>query len=237
MLDNTGHIMVLLTVASVIVATAIKVAWITPILHAGAVFPFYYSAMKQHKHRWALALVARWAAAVFVATIALGVFVPARMEASLLFSARTTAALESWLTSAHTPPLADYSYILWGLAAFLVGSVISGGLAGFFIGSLALGGVASGTLFLFEHGKNVVQITMVAVPPWQWSLLACGVLLLVPAARPFFDRFLKTPRADSGRQALRVYMYAGAGCFVLSVLLRMVTAGLWHGLLVRWTFF
>ena len=123
------------------------------------------------------------------------------------------------------------------MAIFLVGSVISGGLAGFVIGSLALGGAATGALFLFEHGGNIVQITLTALPPWQWSLFACGALMLVPAATPFLDRFIKSERTDEGRRALRVYMYAGAACFVLSVLLRMTTAGVWQGILQRWTIF
>jgi hypothetical protein len=225
--------MVLLTIASVILSSIIAVAWLTPLLHAGAVFPFFYSTMRSRGAGWSLTLVVRWAAAVLAATIAVGVFIPARMQASQLFSARVVSALEAWLTSAQAPPPADYSYILWGMVVFLVGSVVSGGLAGFVIGSLALGGAATGALFLFEHGENIVQIALTALPLWQWSLFACGALLLVPAATPFFDRFIKS--AEEDRRPLRFYMYAGAACFVLSVLLRLTTAGVWQRILQRWT--
>jgi hypothetical protein len=236
-LDNTGNVMVLLTIASVVISAIMRVAWLTPILHVAAVFPFYYSAMKQHRHRWSLALAVRWAAALFVTTIALGVFVPERTEASLLLSARTIAGFENWLTASQAAPPADYSYILWGLAAFLVGSLISGGLVGFLIGSATLAGAASGALFLFEHGRNIVQITLVVVPPWQWSTFACGALLVVPTSLPFFERFLKIERVAESKQVLRIYMYLGATFFVLSLLLRLVTAGAWRSLLQRWTIF
>jgi hypothetical protein len=233
--ENTGNLMVLLTLASVVVSTVIGVAWVTPVLQVTAVFPFYYSAMKQHRHRWSLVLVVRWAAALFVATVLLGVFVPARMETSLLFSVRTVATLQSWIAGSQGGPPADYPYLLWGLAVFLVGSVISGGVAGFVIGASALGGAASGTLFLFEHGNNVVHITIAAVPPWQWSLFASGALFLVPTSRPFFERFLRTERVVESKQVLLVYMYAGAACFGLSLILRLATAGIWQSFLQRWT--
>ena len=235
--DGAGNVMVLLTIASVVLSTIVAVAWLTPLFHAAAVFPFFYTAMRQRRTGASLALVVRWGAAVLLATIVLGVFVPARMEASQLLSARTVPVLESWLTSAQAPPPADYSYILWGMAVLLVGSVVSGGLVGFVVGSLALGGAATGALFLYEHGRNIVQITLTALPPWQLCLLACGALLLVPAATPFFDRFIKSEVPGESRKPLRIYMYAGAVCFVLSVLLRLTAAGAWQRLLQRWTVF
>ena len=233
--DNPGNARVLAAIASVVLSTIIGVAWITPLLHAGAVFPFFYVAMRSRGAGPSLALVVRWAAAVLVTTIVLGAFVPARMDASQLLSARAASTLEAWLTSTQAPPPADYSYVLWGMAVFLVGSLISGGLAGFVVGSLALGGAATGALLLFEHGGNVVQIALTALPPWQWALFAGGALLLVPAATLFFDRFIKSVEQD--RRPLRLYMYTGAACFVLSVLLRLTTAGVWQRILQRWTIF
>jgi hypothetical protein len=235
--DNLGNTMVLATITSVILSTIVGVAWITPLLQAGAVFPFFYVAMRRRGADSSLALVARWAGAVLVTTIVLGAFVPARMDASQLLSARTVSTLEAWLTSAQAPPPADYSYILWGMAIFLVGSVISGGLAGFVVGSLGLGAAATGALFLFEHGGNVVQIALTALPPWQWALFAGGALLLVPAATPFFDRFVRSEVKEEDRRPLRLHMYAGAACFVLSVLLRLTTAGAWQQILQSWTDF
>jgi len=233
--ENPGNAMVLAAIASVVLSTTIGVAWITPLLQAGVVFPFFYIAMRNRGAGQSLALVVRWAAAVLVTTIVIGAFVPARMDASQLLSAGAASTLEAWLTSAQAPPPADYSYILWGMAVFLVGSLISGGLAGFVVGSLALGGAATGAMHLFEHGGNVVQIALAALPPWQWSLFAGGALLLVPAATPFFDRLVKSREED--KRPLRLYMYAGAACFVVSVLLRLTTAGVWQRILQRWTDF
>jgi len=227
--------MVLLAVAAVALSTLIKIDWLTPVLHAGAILPFYYSAMKHQRHAWALILAVRWSVAILLATIALGVFAPARTAASQLLSERAVTTVANWLSSPQAAPPADYSYLLWGLAIFLVGSLISGGVAAFIIASLALGGAATSALFLFAHGNNVLQIMLTALPPWQWGIFACGALLLVPTARPFFDRFIKTAGEESERRVLLVSMYAGAACFVLSMLLRLTAAGAWHDLLQRWT--
>lgn len=234
---DAGNLMVLLTIASTLMATMIGVPWITPILHASAVFPFYYRAMKQHRHRLTLALITRWAGAAFVTTMVLGAFVPSRVQDSLLFSAVTIRVVENWLAAIQGPPPADYPYILWGLAAFLAGSMVSGGLLGFILASVAMGTAASGALFLFEQGNNVIQMMIVAVPPWQWTALACAGFLMVPAARLFFDRFVHAERVAEERRVIVVFMYAGGACFALAVLLRWATADAFRNLLLRWTAF
>jgi hypothetical protein len=231
---DAGNVMVLLTIASVLVSTLVGVPWITPILHVGAVFPFYFRAMKQHRHRSSLALIARWAAAAFMTTMLLGAFVPGKVEESLLFSSASARVVESWLTSQGSPP-ANYPYLLWGLVAFLAGTVVSGGLAGFLMGSVAIGAAASGALFVFAHGNNVFQMMIVAIPPWQWSAFGCAAFLMVPAARPFFDRFVQTERVAEEKRVMVVFMYAGASCFLLSIILRWATAGALHDLVRRWT--
>lgn len=228
--------MVLLAIASVVISVVIKVAWLTPLLHTAAVFWFFYAAMKQHRHRWALILIIRWAAVIFVTTVLLGIFVPTRVEAGILFSQRMTGELRAWLTGVGGPPV-NYSYILWGVAAFLAGSLISGGMLGFVLGSVALGTAASATLFLFANGYNVLQIALIALPPWQWSVFAAGALLLVPTARPFFDRFLGWERVAEDKRALRLCMYGGAAGLALSLLLRLALAGVLRDLTTRWTVF
>jgi len=227
--------MVLLTIAAVVVSTVIGKRALSPILHVAAIFPFYYSAMKEQRHRRCLALVMRWAAALFVTTVLAGVFAPSRVTASLPFGDRAVAVLSNWLATSQSQPAADYSYILWGLAVFLVGTAVSGGLIGLLVGSVALGGAACGALYLFENGNNVLQIAISALPPWQLSLFACGAFCLLPTSLPFFERFLKIERVAESKQALLTYLYIGAGFFVVSLILRLALAGMWQHLLQRWT--
>ncbi len=234
---DAGNAMVLLTIASVVVSTAVGVPWVTTILHVGAVFPFYYRAMKQHRHRSSLALVGRWAAAAFSCTMVLGAFAPSRVEGSLFFSSAAVRIIENWLTKPQASPPADYAYLLGGLAAFLAGTLVTGGLLGLAIASLALGAAASGALSLFEHGNNVLQIAVVAIPPWQWSMFASAGFFIVPTARLFFDRFVRTERVAEEKRVIITLVYAGAACVVLSVLIRWATADAFHNLVRRWTTF
>jgi hypothetical protein len=235
LIKSSGNKMVLLTIASVILSVLIGLRALSPILHVAALFPFYYASMKQHRHSVTLVLAIRWTVALFVTILVVGAFVPSRTAASLPFSDSTVAALSSWLADSQSPPPADYPYLLWGMAVFLAGSVVSGGLIGLIVGSLALGSTAFGALFLFEHGTNVLVIALTAVPLWQWCLFAGGAFCLVPTALPFFERFLKIERVAEARYVLMTYLYIGAGFFLASLILRLAIAGLWHRLLQRVT--
>jgi hypothetical protein len=219
---------------SAILSTVIDLWLLSPLLHAAAVLPFYFSAMKRQSHSWSLAIVARWATTLFASLIIVGIFAPTRVTHSLPIGDGVRAQVQAWLAGAG-PPVADFNYILWGMVAFLAGTAISGGLVGFIIGSVALGGAASGALYLFEHGNNVMTIALTAVPLWQWCLFAAGALLVVPTAMPFFERVFGSERVTEERLVLRVFLVTGAGLFVVSLLLRLLLAGAWQALLGRLT--
>ena len=229
--------MVMLSAASVVLSTLVGVGFLTPLFHVAAILPFYYHAMKIGEYPWSFVLIIRWAGAIFVTTVALGVFVPARAAEAQLLGPATIAAMETWLADPQSAPPADFPYLLWGMAVFLIGSVISGGMVGLVVGSLAVGGAAVGALYLLEHGQNVVQILLTALPPWQWALFAGGACLLVPAARPFFDRFISHGTTNQPAKPLIVFMYVGASCFLLSVVLRLSIADVWRQLVQGWTVF
>jgi hypothetical protein len=236
-LEDRGNVMVILTISSVILSAAIGFRWLSPILHVAAVFPFFSAAMKRHKHHGSLALAVRWAAAVFVTTIVVGIFVPGRVGASVPFAQLTTAALANWVRFPDAPPPADYAYLLWGIVGFLLATLVSGGLLGFVLASVALGHAALGALFLFRYGENVIQITLVAVPLWQWGIIAAAIFMLVPTSLPFFQRYVRIKRVVEDRAVLRDFMYMGGALVIASLLLRVVTAGPWRTILREWTIF
>ncbi|MCZ6767029.1 MAG: hypothetical protein O7D32_08860 [bacterium] len=230
-----GNTIVLATVGAVVLATLFAVNWITPVIHAAAAAPFFFRAMRRRAHSWALVLAARWAVALFSSILVLGVFLPDRMIRSLPMAATTVETVQLWVSGGGAPP-ANYGFLLWGLALFLGATVTTGGIGGFVVGSIAIGGTASGALYIERHGYNLIQTAFVAVPIWQWMTLLAGIALLVPASLPFYRRVF--PDLDGGienRTLLKRYMYAGAGLFALSLVLRLTTEGLWRSLIDRWT--
>jgi hypothetical protein len=235
LLEQRGNTVVLMTIASVIVATLIGVGPVSPILHTAAVFPFFYTAMKKRDHRWSVVIAFRWALALFATIVVVGVFAPGRVGSSIPLSANVVGAIDAWVKVPGSAPPADLSYLLWGTIFFLIGSVISGGFVGFLAGSIAIGGAAFGALYIFRHGFNILQVALVVVPLWQLSLFVAGGFLLVPVSQFAYERFLNVERDTDDWPLLRNCMYIGAGFFLLSLIFRYVTAGPWRALLERWT--
>jgi hypothetical protein len=230
-----GNTMVLATIASVFVASFVRVGVISPLLFTAVVLPFFYDSMRRSDHRSAVVLVFRWGVALFATLVVVGVFVPDRLGAALPFSDGAVRTVESWVRDPAAPAPAGSGYLFWGMLAFVAGSFLSGGLIGFIIGAVAIGGAAYSTLFVFRNGLNIIQTGLVALPVWQLSLFVAGACLLVPASVFVFEKFFHSEKRIEDRARLRQYMYAGAGFFVLSVLLFYTVAGAWRGLVDRWT--
>jgi len=226
---------VLLSIASVILATLIGVGLVSPILHTAAVFPFFYTAMKNRDYRWSIIIAFRWALALFATIVIVGVFSPGRVGSSIPLSANVVGTIDAWVKIPGSTPPADLPYLLWGTILFLIGSVISGGLIGFLAGSIAISGAAFGALYIFRHGFNILQVALVVMPLWQLSMFVAGGFLLVPASQLVYQRFLNVERDPGDWPLLRNCMYIGAGFFIMSLIFRYATAGPWRLLLERWT--
>jgi hypothetical protein len=235
--DRLGNMMVLATIGSVVIAVAIRIGVLSPLLFTAAVFPFFYRVLRRSDHRTGMALVFRWGVTLFVTLLVMGAFVPNRLGAALPFSTDAVRTVEAWIQEPNAPPPADLGYLLWGMLAFLAASVASGGLLGFVLGAVALGQAAFGAIFVFRHGFNVIQIALVALPVWQLSALVAAAFFLVPASVLMFPRFFHVESHVEDWQRLRRYMYSGAGFFALSILLRVAVAGALRALVVRWTIF
>jgi hypothetical protein len=233
LLENAQSRLLLATVGSVVLSVILGVRFISPLLYAAAILPFYYAAMRRHLHHLSVALIFRWALTLLCSVIIVGVFVPARMASSI---GSTGTVMQQWITDGGHPA-AGFRYLLWGTVAFLAGTAVSGGVLGLIIGAIALAGAAANALFLFEHGTNVISISATAVPPWQWCIFISAGLLLVPTALPLFDRLLKPEREAESKEPLRTFMIAGGVGFLLSLVLRFAAADLWQLLLRRFTTF
>lgn len=226
-LDGAHNWIVVYTVGSVVLSTLIGHPIVSTLLHVAAVIPLYYASMRRNLHHLSMSIVIRWGVTLAMTLVCVGVFAPARVASSTLFSDAASETLRSWLMGSGSPP-ANYAYQLWGMMAFFAGTAVSGGLLGLILLSVAVESSAWGALFLFEHGTNIIPIALTAIPLWQWLLFVSAEVLLVPVAIPVFERLFKPDRVAEGREVLRRYLIVGGGLFLLSLLLRLSLAGTWQ---------
>ncbi len=207
---------------------------LTPILIAASVFPSFYSAMKKCLFRKALGLVVRWAVTIFLVSMIAGGFNPVRTEKSIPLAKQSVEIIHSWITEKDGAPPANYDYLIGGALVFTAATVISGGAVGFIVGALALASSGYAASYLFRQGDNIFHVLLIAMPPWHLSLFVACILLAVPAAFLFYNRFFKTEESHDRRNIL-FYTYIGSGLLLLSLVFRVAMAGIWKGFAESWT--
>jgi hypothetical protein len=228
------NLLIGLTIAAVLLAVLIALGPLTPFLLAAPIVPFYFRAMKAGARGTAFKMAFRWSLTVLVTVSLFAGFLADRTKEAVPFADRTQTAIQSWLTSADGSPPADYLQLVVGLALFGAAAVLSGGAGGFVVGALGLAGSACGAAYLFQRGDNIFHILIVAVPPWLLCLYAAGLFLLVPITIPFFHRMSGRAETGDGLNVQR-HIYLGVGLLAGSLLLRLLAAGIWAGLVKRWT--
>ncbi len=235
---NIGNLVVFAGAFSVLLSIVIGLQLLTPVLLGASGFPFLYTAMKKGLYRRAVALTTRWAITVYLSFLILSAFVPDRAGKCIPFAAKYVDTLRSWIGEAAGAPPVDYSYLLLGIAGFVVAAALTRGALALILGGIALSSSAFGALYLFRQGDNIFHILIVALTPWQLCLFAAALLLLVPAASLSFlprHRSAAETKATPDKHLLRLYAYVGSGLFLLSLILRLATAETWRALTDRWT--
>jgi hypothetical protein len=176
----------------------------------------------------------RWAVSVFLSILVCAVFVKDRVLSSFPFAGAAADLAERMLAGESVAP-AGFLYIVAGLAGFVALSAVSLGIGACMLASVAIGAAAGVTIVLYVHGTNLLLITLVALPPWQWLMFAAAVLLFAPAAgtgaRLIYRK--QTETADGNR--VKRQLYTAGALVLISVLVRTVLAGPWISLVRMWT--
>jgi hypothetical protein len=233
--SSQTSMLVFLSIVAVVIAVVISFPPLTPLIVTAPVVPALFKRTNAADYRAITSVVFRWAISLFATTLAVSAFVPTRLSDSFPFAARASENTMSWLIGASKGAPAGYVYIVVGMAAFVVVSVLSVGLLGTVLWSIALGASAVAAVSLYAQGHNIVQITLIALPPWQIALFASALFALAPAA--VFSRRLVFRRCDNEFewQVLRRYTLIAGGLFALSLLLRLMVAGPYLALARHWT--
>lgn len=225
-----------LSVIGVVLSIVIALPPLTPILTTAPIVLPLLRRLRAGKHAAVTGAFLRWGLTVFLTVLLSAAFVRDRMLSSFPFAANALRGAEDALTGSGGPP-AGFVYMLSGFVAFVALAAASRGIAACVLASIALGAAAAATSVLYAHGNNVLLITLIACPPWQWALFAGAVLAFAPAA-DWGGR--KMSRIGGEEAELRWFarrMMVPAGLFVLALLLRIVLAGPYIGLARHWTHF
>jgi hypothetical protein len=173
---------------------------------------------------------------VFVTILVSATFVRERVLSSFPFAEQAARATETALEGSGGAPT-GFLFLVLGMVAFVVLSAVSLGIAACVLGSIALGAAAAAATVLFTHGNNVLLITLVAVPFWEWALWAAAVLVFAPAAVMGGQRLFRLGGDDLDAAWLKRRAVLVACLFVLSLVCRLVLAGPYLSLIRHWTVF
>jgi len=176
----------------------------------------------------------RWALTVFVTILVSAAFVRDRMLSAFPFASEAANTMNQAISGAGGAPV-GFGEIVLGTVAFVALAAASMGLAACLIMSIALGTAAAAASVLFTHGNNVLLISLVACPPWQWAQFAAAALAFVPAVAVGGAKLygIRVP-VEAGEWLKRRAVIAG-GLFLAAVLLRLILAGPYLALIRKWT--
>jgi hypothetical protein len=180
-------------------------------------------------------VVLRWSLTTFFTALVASAFDTDRVAASFPFAAGAAAAMTAFITGSSASAPAGFLYITAGTAAFVLAGFLTVGIAGYVLWAGALGVSAAAAASVYALGNNVVQATLIALPPWQIALFAAFIYAAAPLG-VVSRRYLYRKNEDGvGWENIRFYALTAAGLFLLSLLLRAAVSGVYLNLVRHWS--
>jgi hypothetical protein len=223
-----------LTLAGTVLSLVIAFPPLSPLLLTAPVVRPLLRRVRSKDPAAATSALWRWALTVFVTILVSGAFVRDRMLSAFPFASQAANAMEQAISGAGAAPV-GFAEVILGTVAFVALAAASLGVAACILMSIALGTAAAAATVLFSHGNNVLLISLVACPAWQWAQFAAATLAFVPAVAVGRAKLygIGVP-ADAGEWLKRRAIIAG-GLFLAAVLLRLILAGPYLALIRNWT--
>jgi hypothetical protein len=176
----------------------------------------------------------RWALTVFLTILVSAAFVRDRVLDSFPFAAQAARTVEAAISGSGDAPF-GVVFILAGFVAFLVLSAVSYGVAGCVAASIALGTAAAGAAVLYTHGDNIVLVTLIALPPWLWALIAAAVVSFATAVAAGSRKLYGGTAVEIDGDHLKRSALIVAGLMVAALLARLLLASPYLSLVRHWT--
>ena len=177
----------------------------------------------------------RWALTVFGAVACCYAFDANRVAGSAMFGSANLENLSAWIAGSGGHAPAGFAYLLLSMLVFAVATVATLGVGGLVVLSALVSSAAVTAAYLYAAGHNIVQITLIAVSPWQLALFAAMLFLQVPLSA--FSRQILVNRKPGAFQwqPFNRQLVVGGLLFATSLILRVAAAGGYATLVRRWT--
>jgi hypothetical protein len=220
--------------AAVVLSVAVSFQPLSPFLLTAPVVKPLLRRLRAGNFGSATEALLRWALTVFLSILFCAVFVFDRTLSSFPF-ARSAAESAGQISAASGGVPGGYLFILAGLLVFVGLSAASLGIGACLLFSIAIGFSAGGAIALFADGTNLLLISLVALPPWQWAAFATALLLCVPAASIGAHRLFKMNIPEPETAWLKQRVVIAGGLVLLALICRLALAGPWLSVVRSWT--
>lgn len=228
-----GGGVVLLTFAAVIVAVAVDMPWLTPLMAAGPA-AFYLARYSPTRSDDEIAVIfLRWAVTVLLTTLFIEMFIPGRTLTSIPMGAGIPGRVSAWITSGGPPPL-GVGLVAATAGVYIVLAVLSAGVFACVLLGWLLMLDAAFAAHLFTQAYNVFEVALVALPPWQWFLLV-GLAWLFPPLRALSRATVLRRGGEFHWSTWRRSLAVGAALVLAAILVAIAVAGPYRALVARWT--
>ena len=222
--------------AAVVLSVALSFPPLSPLLLTAPVVKPFLRRLRAGKHGSATNALLRWALTIFFSILICAAFVKDRALSSFPFAQTAAESAGQMIAGSGSVP-AGYMFIVAGLLAFVALSAASLGIGACLLFSITIGFAAGGAIALFANGNNLLLIALVALPPWQWAVLASALLLCVPAAAIGARKLYKMAVPEPDFASLKPRAVIAGVLVLLALLFRLALAGPWLSLVRSWTVF
>lgn len=218
----------------VLLSIVVSFPLLSPLLTTAPIARPLLRRLRAGEHAPATGAFLRWAATIFLTVLVSTAFVRDRVLSSFPFADVAARAAEQMLAGSGGAP-AGFVYIVTGFIAFVVLCAASYGIAACLLASIALGTSAVTAAVMYTHGNNVLLITLVALPPWQWALFAAATVAFTPAAMAGGSKLYGIGARELDREWIRRRAIIVSVLLVVALLSRLLLANPYLALVRHWT--
>jgi hypothetical protein len=226
----TAVIVVAATVASYLIAWAIRVPILVPILNAAASYPFMVVALRRGDHRAALARMLLWALTMGVCATAMSYHRPAATDRLFLRGESYRVEMHAWVRTgrgAESTPSAFIPQHVGHALLFSALAVVSGGALAMPMGAVLMNYMGHYVGTLAAVGAHPFALMILGWHPWSVIRIISFVVIGVVLSAPLVTRRW---RVDAPHR--RWLMWAVVG-LIVDVVMKALLAPTWQRMLLR----
>lgn len=222
--DESPSPIVTWTVLAVIASVAVSYQWLTPILLSAPIAFLLAGRRNRIDYASTRALLLKWSLTVLIAYVVTCAFVPARAAAGAPFGSSISHSFEDWLGGGAAWNVA---WISTAAVVFVAMTTVSGGVLALPVFAALLSNAAVSAASIYAIGHNVIETSLVALSPWQWTMLAGSWVLITPLAIVAPAR-LRRHEIKPPESVVKRDLIVGFGLLAMALFLRLLASGVYE---------